>query len=65
MRTFCLTLFFALTHLHAQDPLRIAVFRADAAPEIGMPVAYVKTRSIIDPLSAVDGLDQGRQGDAD
>lgn len=65
MRTFCLTLLFALTHVQAAEPLRIAVFKADATPEIGMPVAYVKARSIIDPLSAVDGLDQGRQGDAD
>ncbi len=52
MRILCLALLFALTHLQAAEPLRIAVFTADATPEIGMPVAYVKARSITDPLSA-------------
>lgn len=52
MRILCLILFVTITHLHAAEPLRIAVFTADATPEIGMPVAYVKARSITDPLSA-------------
>ena len=52
MRILCLALLFATTHLHAAESLRIAVFKADATPEIGMPVAYVKARSITDPLSA-------------
>lgn len=52
MRPLALALLFALTHLQAAEPLRIAVFTADATPEIGMPVAYVKARSITDPLSA-------------
>ena len=42
----------AFASLLAAEPLRIAVFKADATPEIGMPVAYVKARSITDPLSA-------------
>ena len=50
MRILCFALL--LTHLQAAEPLRIAVFNADATPEIGMPVAYVKARSITDPLSA-------------
>lgn len=33
-------------------PLRIATFQADATPPVGSPVAYVKVRSIEDPLSA-------------
>jgi hypothetical protein len=52
MRPLALALLFALTHLQAAEPLRIAVFTADATPEVGMPVAYVKARSITDPLSA-------------
>ncbi len=32
--------------------LRIATFNVDATPPIGSPVAYAKTRSICDPLSA-------------
>jgi hypothetical protein len=32
--------------------LKIGVFNADVTPPIGSPVAYAKTRSIIDPLSA-------------
>lgn len=52
MRALCLTLLFAFTHLQGAQSLRIAVFTADATPEIGMPVAYVKARSITDPLSA-------------
>ena len=51
MRPLALALLFALTHLQAAEPLRIAVFTADATPEVGMPVAYVKARSITDPLS--------------
>jgi hypothetical protein len=39
--------------VHAEDaPLRIAVFRADATPPLGSPVAYAPARSITDPLSA-------------
>ena len=33
-------------------PLRIATFNVDATPPIGSPVAYAKTRTICDPLSA-------------
>lgn len=36
----------------AEASLRVAVFQADATPPIGSPVAYVKARSITDPLSA-------------
>ena len=50
MRT--LVFLFVFTHLPAADPLRVAVFTADATPEVGMPVAYVRARSITDPLSA-------------
>ena len=45
-------LFLVAMRIQASEPLRIAVFTADATPEIGMPVAYVKARSITDPLSA-------------
>jgi len=45
-------LFLLAIRIQASEPLRIAVFKADATPEIGMPVAYVKARSITDPLSA-------------
>lgn len=39
--------------LCAEDsPLRIAVFKADATPALGTPVAYAPARSIQDPLSA-------------
>lgn len=51
MRMLFLALLSVCTVVHA-EPLRIAVFKADATPEIGMPVAYVKARSITDPLSA-------------
>lgn len=41
------------TGLRGEDaPLRVAVFQADATPEIGTPVAYATTRSIQDPLFA-------------
>jgi hypothetical protein len=33
-------------------PLRVAVFRVDATPPLGSPVAYAPARSIQDPLSA-------------
>ncbi len=46
-----LLLLVPLSSLMAQEPLRVAIFKADATPEIGMPVAYVKARSITDPLS--------------
>lgn len=52
MRALVLGVLFAFTHLQGTEPLRIAVFKADATPEIGMAVAYVKARSITDPLSA-------------
>ena len=32
--------------------LRVGVFEADVTPPIGSPVAYAKTRSVVDPLSA-------------
>ncbi len=38
--------------LAAADGLRVGVFRTDATPPIGSPVAYVPARSIEDPLSA-------------
>lgn len=43
---------FLAVQTQASEPLCIAVFTADATPEVGMPVAYVKARSITDPLSA-------------
>ncbi len=52
MRALAFSLIFVGSILQAAEPLRIAVFTADATPEIGMPVAYVKARSITDPLSA-------------
>lgn len=36
----------------ADTPLRVAVFKADATPPLGSPVAYAPARSIQDPLSA-------------
>ena len=53
-RLFCLTLLLVVTAcLCAEDPpLRIAVFKADATPPLGSPVAYAPARSITDPLSA-------------
>ena len=45
-------LFLVAIRIQASEPLCIAVFTADATPEVGMPVAYVKARSITDPLSA-------------
>jgi hypothetical protein len=36
----------------AGEPLRLAVFHADATPPIGSPVAYAPARKIEDPLSA-------------
>ncbi len=47
-----LLLIVPLSIIAAQEPLRVAIFKTDATPEIGMPVAYVKARSITDPLSA-------------
>lgn len=35
MRTLGLVFLLAFIHLHAADSLRIAVFKADATPEIG------------------------------
>lgn len=52
MRIIAVTLCCWFTRILAAEPLRIAIFKADATPEIGMPVAYVKARSITDPLSA-------------
>ncbi len=52
MHILALVLILLGSFLHAAEPLRVAVFNADATPEIGMPVAYVKARSITDPLSA-------------
>lgn len=52
MRTFAFAFVLVGPVLLAAEPLRIAVFKADATPKIGMPVAYVKARSITDPLSA-------------
>ena len=52
MRIIVVALCFCFTQILIAEPLRIAVFKADATPEIGMPVAYVKARSITDPLSA-------------
>jgi len=51
-RLACLVTLFVCTDIQAAEPLRLAVFKADATPEIGMPVAYVNARSITDPLSA-------------
>jgi hypothetical protein len=36
----------------AQGPLSLAVFKVDATPKLGVPVAYAPARSIEDPLSA-------------
>lgn len=52
MRSLALFLLTGLPLLPAAEALSIAPFKADATPEIGMPVAYVKARSITDPLSA-------------
>lgn len=53
LRFFLLTLILGSANgLMADGPLRIAVFKADATPAIGTPVAYVNARSITDPLSA-------------
>jgi hypothetical protein len=50
---FALLLFAPMATMEAAEaPLRIAVFKADATPPLGSPVAYAKTRSIQDPLSA-------------
>jgi hypothetical protein len=35
-----------------QTGFRVGVFEADVTPPIGSPVAYAKTRSVVDPLSA-------------
>jgi hypothetical protein len=35
-----------------QSGFRVGVFEADVTPPIGSPVAYAKTRSVVDPLSA-------------
>ena len=37
---------------HAQEPLRVGVFRVDVSPPLGSPVAYAPARKIEDPLSA-------------
>lgn len=52
MRILLALLLLCFLPLYAEDTLRVAVFEADATPEIGGPVAYAKTRSITDPLSA-------------
>jgi hypothetical protein len=45
---------FLFTDVAAQHhkTFRIGVFEADVTPPIGSPVAYAKTRSVVDPLSA-------------
>ena len=47
----CLTFSSALPAQRAAH-LKVGVFEADVTPPIGSPVAYAKTRSILDPLSA-------------
>lgn len=51
-RSFLALLLAAASPLFADASLRIAVFKADATPPVGAPVAYVNARSITDPLSA-------------
>lgn len=38
--------------LGCAQPLRVGVFRVDASPPLGSPVAYAPAREILDPLSA-------------
>lgn len=47
----CLLLFSTACHQEA-EPIRVGVFRVDASPPIGSPVAYAPARSIVDSLSA-------------
>jgi hypothetical protein len=47
----CLLLFTTACH-QAPAPIRVGVFRVDATPPIGSPVAYAPARSIVDSLSA-------------
>src|SRR5215813_10350628 len=42
----------AADNVSPAGPLRVAVFRADATPPLGTPVAYTLARKIEDPLSA-------------
>ena len=44
-------LFFTTATLMAQ-PIKVGVFRVDASPPIGSPVAYAPARKIVDPLWA-------------
>ena len=47
LASFALILLVSVRCLSADEaPLRIAVFKADATPAIGSPVAYVPARSI-------------------
>lgn len=43
---------FTLACQQEPEPIRIGVFRVDASPPIGSPVAYAPARSIVDSLSA-------------
>jgi hypothetical protein len=52
----CLLLFASLVLIHSQaaiaQNIKVGTFNVDATPPIGVPVAYAKTRSVADPLSA-------------
>ncbi|HUQ67293.1 MAG TPA: hypothetical protein VM101_14115 [Flavitalea sp.] len=49
--TACL-FFFETVEAQKQSSFKVGVFEADVTPPIGSPVAYAKTRSVVDPLSA-------------
>jgi len=52
--TFCTLCLLAVVSspLESADLLKVGVFRVNASPPIGSPVAYAATRKIVDPLSA-------------
>ncbi|MDP1591378.1 MAG: hypothetical protein Q8M07_26725 [Prosthecobacter sp.] len=52
LKLFAVSLAATIALKAADAPLRIAVFKADATPPVGSPVAYAPARSITDPLSA-------------
>lgn len=50
---FLVIVFYCLSSYDAYaQKLKVAPFEADVTPPIGSPVAYAKTRSVVDPLSA-------------
>jgi len=49
---FTLFLLLSMLNLSFAQTISIGVFRVDASPPIGSPVAYAPTKKIVDPLSA-------------